>query len=896
MASWVFTRDQITIGPALTGLLAAETAAGHLSPKDSLIFLAREVTQSETWVVPDEHNVLIVADRYLTTGNIAAFGAPMPPKIGVDTRGTVGALGGRGPVGKEGAVKASGSTPGEPGGPGGLGTAGTTGRSITLFAQTLFPVMLNGAGGAGGPGGIGGGGGDGARGRLLPRMLGEIDGSLGGNGGPGGAGASGGAAGNIRIVYVEPGTVKVTSTGGSAPPQEVPIPLVFDSAWVKGGAGGAGGPGGSPGHSFTDPPWPNAGPTGLRGVDGKDGALPVQQVLPGVYWEQLRASLVESARDAWARFRYAVGRFYYRSFLRGDPQRGNYLALARTEFLAVTELSLGTALGAAAEQQVAYIDTGLNALGLPRAVSIKPDFDRFEQTVVQYAPLVEPLFRDAKTLLLNAVELKNIGDQLRTTMTAVSNSVAALDNDMQAAQAELAIAQLNSNELDGQLNEIQAKIAAAKADLHDATFALEAAGPESLAIGIFSQLLNIIPQVKAAQGVVGVLVKTNNDPSLRYLLGTDDLANPLGGLAFAINEVGLFWGLGKSQADIAAARITGDKALIRDLMSRLVTVIFERKRQGLETTAASRRLGAAQARVAAARDDVSTLQQAIGANVADLDQIASILQGVLVATARLGELVVRNVFLAARALDILSFNNHTVVGEPSSPVSVGAADRVRLDFGLVQPDKVADAMLELQRGGAGANRAARAAAMLALLDELIANWSQAPDWIRFRDEWNTLALSLTTTETWISIDAASIVQTLKQTGRVVLPVTLDQLPRNARELRTRRVRVVLAGATLSGAVPSVVADMTHGGYAFVRRWSDGAELIVDGPALSDFVSVSTSSSLLTNDTPNLQRFFGRSPATTWILDVTEPVEHGMLSLDGLSVVQLGVKFDAIEAP
>jgi hypothetical protein len=932
VASWVLARDRITVGPALDELVAAETRVGHIAPGDELIFLAREVMQSETWRVPDGHSVLIATDRYVTAGSWSPFGAPVAPTLGIDARGTAGTLGARGAAGADGSASVSGSKPGKPGGPGGAGTDGTAGRSLALFARTLFPVMLNGAGGAGGSGGIGGRGGDGVRGRRVPKTGEFIDGSNGGDGGPGGSGASGGAGGDVRIVYVDPAAVTVSvsgasqpstnGTGGSAEPASngaapsVPIPLVFDPAWAKGGPAGAGGPGGSPGSSFLDPieaPRPNAGPNGPDGSAGKDGVLSVQQVASAAYWEQLRASLPENACERWARFRYDAGRYYYRSFVPGDPQRGGHLTLARDEFIAVTQLG-SAELASAAAQQLAWIESGLNALGLSRTIAIKPDFEAFEQTYVQYTPLVEPLFRDAKTLIANAVGLKSIGDQLRTTATGVSGSLPSLEQDVKAAQATLARAQLNSNELDRQLSATQAQIAAAEADLRDATFALEGAGPESLAIGIFSLLFNIIPGVMAAQGVVGVLVKTNNDPSLRFLLGTDDRATPLGGLAFAIDELGLFWGLGQSQADIAAARIKGDEALIRELMTRLVTLIFERKRQELETTAADRHLDAAQARVAAAKDDLAALQQAVGVNVADLGAIAGVLERVLAATGRLGELIVRNVFLAARALDILSFANHTVVGSPSAPVSGGAADQLRLDFGVVHPDKVADATLELRRGGAGADRAARAGAALALLDELIANWSQAPEWIQYRAAWNELKQNLTTKTAWISVSAPALLQSLKQTGRAVLPIALDQLPAAATDLRIRSVRVVLIGATTAGAVPSVDAQMTHGGYAYVRRGSDGAELIVDGPALTDIVEVSTSSTALSSDAAfiergdgdagaalgggveNVQRFFGRSPATTWRLDLRGPIGQGELALDGLSAVQIGISYDGIAAP
>jgi hypothetical protein len=686
-----------------------------------------------------------------------------------------------------------------------------------------------------------------------------------------------------------------------------PIPLVFDPGWIKGGAGGAGGPGGSPGSTFlTEGSRPNAGATGANGQAGADGVLSAQQVDEAAYWNRLRAALPADAREAWARYRFQLGRYYYRSFVPRHPDRGGNLALAYAEFLAVVQLG-SPALAAAAAEQAGWIEAGLNGLGLPRNMAIKPDFDDFEQTYVQNAPLLAPLFQTVETLIQNAVALKGIDNQLATAAAAVTNSQAALAFDVQAAQDELSRAQLDSNQLDRQLNDIQAEVGKANAELTAAKFALEAAGPESAAVAIFGLIFTLIPTVAAAKGVVGILVKTNNDPSLRLLLGTDDRTTPLGGLAFAINEVGLFWGLGKTQADIASATISSSQAKIRDLMSRLVTVVFQRKRQQLETSAADRRLDAAQAKATAGHRDLAALQQAVGANVQDLRQIAGILDELLTAIGRLGELVVRNVFLAARALDILLFSNATVTtppppGAPAVPDQTPLADRLALDFGLVHPDVVADALLELRRGGVGADRAAHATAALTLAGQLAANWQQAPGWIAFKDAANSLLQRLTTSTAWLARSDTQTISSLRQTGRAGFLVGLADLPAAACELRIKRVSVVLVGATVSGSVPSVVGKLTHGGYAQVRR-RDGAELLVDGPALTDLVTVALAptsgsaggGSVGVSGAADVPLFFGRSPATHWELDLSGPLSQG-LDLSGLSAVQVGIEFYGTPAP
>ena len=336
-------------------------------------------------------------------------------------------------------------------------------------------------------------------------------------GAPGGAG---GAGANVTVRYVTPAMVTLQTGPTNV---TVPIPLIFDPGWVAGGQGGAVGPGGSPGASFvpiSEEPRPNPGAPGPAGVPGANGTLSVQQVDATGHWRQVTATLPAATRQAWAHFRYQLGCYYYRSFVLGDPQRGGYLARARTEFQATAQLATGDSaqpakdLLAAATEQISWIETGLNALGLPRDLSIKPDFDDFEQTYVQYAPVLAPLFQDVVTLIGNAVAVKAIDNQLSTAATAVTKSLPALTDDSGAAQAALSGAQMDSNNLDHQLNDIQSQIAKTQADLDAATYRLPGAQVEQAAATIMGALINLIPGVAAIKGVVGTVVKMENDPSV----------------------------------------------------------------------------------------------------------------------------------------------------------------------------------------------------------------------------------------------------------------------------------------------------------------------------------------------------------------------------------------------
>ena len=124
----------------------------------------------------------------------------------------------------------------------------------------------------------------------------------------------------------------------------------------------------------------------------------VQQVDETTYLTRRPAVLPADAREAWANYRFQLGRYYYRSFTPWHPDRGANLSIAYTEFLAAIQLG-SSALSEEAAEHAGWIEAGLNGLGLPRNIAIKPDFDDFEQTYVQSPPLLAPLFQTVETLI-----------------------------------------------------------------------------------------------------------------------------------------------------------------------------------------------------------------------------------------------------------------------------------------------------------------------------------------------------------------------------------------------------------------------------------------------------------------------------------------------------------------
>jgi hypothetical protein len=908
MGEFVHVRDYLEIGPALNDLISAESVAGHISPGDTLIFLARECRQGQTWQVPYGYPVVIVADTYRTTAGWSMTQPQAAPVVGisVDAR-TAGTTGGGGTHGEDGIGTVSHSSPGGDGGHGWIGTPGQPGGMVTLFAQTIFPVMLSATGTRGGDGGPGGNGGDGVKYREIPHAGTEIHATNGGNGGAGGAGAAGGAGGSVTCVYTAAGRAR-------DPRNRLPgsVPLQFPAAWVAAGLGGNGGAGGSPGKSFGEDgepfagePHPVRGADGAKAADGAAGHLNVTTSTTDDFWQRVTSLLPSSALAQWSEHRLRMGRYRFRSFNQGDPARNNFLRLAIDEFEAVKRI--GSAEDK--EQATGLLDaiwSGLNAVGLPRDASVKPDFDTFEQTYVEYTELLGPLFNTMTTLISNAVALEAIDNQLTANEEVTHRALPALEARSKAADDDQSVAASDKVRIDSQIAAVQAQIQRLNAELTDARIQLPGAEIELTGTALLGGIFEAIPVMKYVKMAVGVLAKITADPSSdtqSALLGQPVDDSVLGGLGEMVHLFGEMFGLVKSTKDILNAVIAGDEQKVKELTSTVLTLVYQQKRQLSEVEAAQKRAEAARYEVAAAQADEATLQAAIGMDVADLARVASIVEYLLASIDRLGERVVRNVFLAARALDILMFNDAVAMtavppGSPPVPGGGPSAKNLYLDFGVVHPDIVADALQELRRGGVGADRLSSAAKALQLTTRLANQYAQAPGWITYRDAANELSQKLSSSDAWIVITDPATLASLKLTGVALIRVGLPDLPAAACEIRISRFAVVLRGATTIANVPSVVGQVTYGGLASARR-RDGVELLIDGPAITDLVTVhvdptrtAAMPSLATGTTPT---FYGRSPAAVWQLDLRQPMTQG-LQLDNLDELRLGMQILGVPTP
>jgi hypothetical protein len=141
-----------------------------------------------------------------------------------------------------------------------------------------------------------------------------------------------------------------------------------------------------------------------------------------------------------------------------------------------------------------------------------------------------------------------------------------------------------------------------------------------------------------------------------------------------------------------------------------------------------------------------------------------------------------------------------------------------------------------------------------------------------------------------------VLSQLQSTGSTTFEIDLPLLPSNTRELKISRMFVNLPGATAS--VPSLNGELTHAGYAYALRHSDGATLLMGSRPMTSFVSVGLTSGQIpppttTTSDADLQEYYGRSPATRWSFTVSDPSPHNLTAVNEILV---GLEFLAMAYP
>ncbi|KAI9150384.1 hypothetical protein HJFPF1_10150 [Paramyrothecium foliicola] len=290
---------------------------------------------------------------------------------------------------------------GSDGGAGQTGGNGTNGGAVKIMAEVIEDLQISVIGGEGGPGGNGGFGGKGATVKVNKASPQPIAIELA-NGGIGGTGGNGGNGGNG-------GTVALSSTKYVATRKHL-SPLVY----VSGGKHGLGGVGGGyygPGdyewlpvaHDLEEPLVEfyggGEGGPGASGDDGADGLAGVEdtRTLEMVgFWASISS---EPFAAEWAKYRHAVGEYFFRNYIPGAADRDGYIGRAVDEFQAALRLN------SKQEESILRLEqiwNNMNPLGLPRNFDVIPNFKEYMANLTNLGNLVTTFSNIGSTLLLGS--------------------------------------------------------------------------------------------------------------------------------------------------------------------------------------------------------------------------------------------------------------------------------------------------------------------------------------------------------------------------------------------------------------------------------------------------------------------------------------------------------------
>jgi hypothetical protein len=384
------------------------------------------------------------------------------------------------------------------------------------------------------------------------------------------------------------------------------------------------------------------------------------------------------------------------------------------------------------------------------------------------------------------------------------------------------------------------------------------------------------------------------------------LASGAGGLSALVGKSSQIVGLFQSLTENTNSTITQDQQAIQQLTAQALNLQFQILRQQDQLTEAQLNVAAVQAHINACAADISAIAGANNAVTSGMAEIAGLVSELMATIARMSEYVLKYVFLAARALDIFSFNDGVVVAPAgAAPQPMCNVYQLALDFGVVAPDTLAAALLELEQGSA--------TAAIDLTATLAENWSQTTQWTTYDDQGTALAEALSPGSFWVAVTDPTAVSTLAGTGSTSFQITLADLPADSYELKITQMWVNLLGATAT--VPSLSGTLTHAGYAQALR-ADGATLLLGSQPMTSFASVGLASGAVPPDVSpvapapaataaaavpatattttttdaSLPTFYGRSPATTWTFALDDATSA---DLTGLTQFQVGIEFLAV---
>ncbi|HRI10082.1 MAG TPA: hypothetical protein PKW35_19810, partial [Nannocystaceae bacterium] len=693
-------------------------------------------------------------------------------------------------------------------------------------------------------------------------------------------GGNGGVGGQVAALYL-----KATAA-----------PHLNVSGGAKGGPGAAG-LGGKPGPESTK------GKDGKPGVVGAAGAAGTQSASVSAdanFWSALRSALGPAICAEWAAFRVRSGDYAHRSA--APPDLRLKIGRAYADYDAAANLD-PTSLGA---NRRAALMAGHNPLGLRRDLYVVPDFTRYEGAYTAYAPLVQNMLGDARSLLLQASNVGANKQRLVAERDHFQAQKAIVASELTEATLELTNAQSAVSEIDTRITAIKAQIKAKEKELEAARVELdgEFIGSVLAVIGAVAAVAGACftggASLAALPGLLiaaeGAWSRMSKDASgnLKY----DD--RPLADIVQWEDKDGKFSPTVKKEiqaevAGLAAVVQNGVKAYkatldlidkvkvlnelgsatveggpageYRALMQRSAQLNLDRAQAQTAVEVAKIRVETVKLKDKQVDADIAAAQQLIDTLTADTTLLGRACRMITRRAQEYMDVLMRFHFLAVRALEIYAYQDRSA--------SVDYA------LGWVAPDLEEAAHARLQRGDT--------AGVLELLQAYLTSWSKLPAVITLRSAYETYRQGLTTQSEFWALEGAAV-DTFRQTGTIELEVTPEALLGDPREYKIDGTSAALVGA--AAATPFIPVVLVHGGASRVQLLT-GAVITQDfAPRGVPLQAAKTEAAITQVPASPPEAFWGRSPATRWRLYI-QPEALPAVSLAGLTKIVIGVSYKAL---
>lgn len=883
---WILIRDQIHINDELLQMIREDASAGKIPVGGTVLLAAREIDHEPggyAWKVP-EYNLVIVGDNYSPNGGSLDL-SPITPDANPTT-------------GKQGEKGEAQPYYGKKGGPGGSGSPGTDGfacdRSVRILCQTVANLKIVCNGGVGGTGGKGGRGGDGADAVDTPLVGGgggwPYWGSSGGDGGTGGSGGKGGDGGRVEVYFTNGDVGTISTKAGNG------------GEGGKGGDPGTGTPGDvievdgyKPGYSWTGS-WHHThdgavGRQGCTGAPGAEGHSLSTRIDLSEWRDRVRIWL-GPVTATWAEYRIRVGEYLHRCFVPAQSADSNGGHREKYYKPAVNEAESAFLLcpeSAAAQMLRDRLRLNKTPIDIARDCDVSQDFEEYDDIITKHYPFVSQLFNGVQSLLDNAANIGIANSTLNLEIgRATDYQTVAKDENLAAADAQQ-LAQKDVDDIIKKADEVTKQIETQKSLLQNHRIQVQSGlswddlgtivDVGTILVGICTGIGGVWTALAASTDLI---VRVGNDIESSFWAGDatlgSDLSKTAGGLKDLVKQSKDLISAAKSLYDLANAKLNGpgtadEQKKMKDLIAKALDLAIQRTQAELRLSQARHLTDATVAKKDATQHDIERIRTEQQNLTNDGSIYAAVIPSLLRVACQYGDVLLKQVFLAARAVDIYR----------ACPQS--DAECVSFDCGFVHPDDEERALDSMRRGN---NRG-----IARLISGYLMSWQSAPQIVTFANDYNQYNNLLESQFQFFNpLADPELLQTFIGSAALQFCIPQDWLLSGRSEAKVESVRIALLGAT--SAKPAFMVQLKHSGHSWILRQDGSSVETFDPPRRATLQGVTAPATGSDTNAESLTaKYWGRSPIAEWELWI-EPdvITSNSLDLSGLTGIEMRIGYRA----